>query len=239
MTPTVVVNENGVHIITGPGGMCECGIDEKGRARSCINIIEELVRLGVHEFLNGKVKEENTMSKVIRCKAVCTGVTQEAGSDGKVYREVVKFCAVYSSDPASENKWFSQWTPCFDLVKAIDNPDAFGTFKKDKKYYVDFTEAPDDAPVVPVVDCAPAAEPEPVPVEIIEDSVSTPTEEVTATVAEASLVPVSEATVPEAAPACVTCDPAATTEAAAPEVASAPAPEEIQPPTTDSPLQAS
>lgn len=84
----------------------------------------------------------------VRCKIICTEVNQDAHSDGTIYREVVKFSAVYSSDPNSENKWFAQWTPYFDLTKVIENPKAFGTFKKGNEYYVDFTEVPKTGPIL-------------------------------------------------------------------------------------------
>jgi hypothetical protein len=153
MTPVVVVNENGAHIITGPGGMCECGIDDHGRARSCQNIIEELVRLHGHEFFDGKTPKGNTTMNV-RCKVICGAVTQDKHEDGTVYRENVSFSGVYSDDPNSENKWFCQATPCLTITQSIDNPSAFGAFVPGKEYYVDFTEA--TSPVELTTDSVPS-----------------------------------------------------------------------------------
>lgn len=46
--------------------------------------------------------------------------------------------AVYSDDPNSENKQWSQWTPYFHLTMDINNPSAWNKLEKGKEYYIDF-----------------------------------------------------------------------------------------------------
>lgn len=56
---------------------------------------------------------------------------------------VVHMGAVYSSDPASENKAFCDATPSAYLQIQIQNDKpAASAFKIGQQYYLDFTEAP-------------------------------------------------------------------------------------------------
>jgi hypothetical protein len=59
MAAVVKVVENGtVHIIVGPGLICECGITESGQARSCGDILQDMVNRHHSEYANGKVKAD-------------------------------------------------------------------------------------------------------------------------------------------------------------------------------------
>lgn len=51
--------------------------------------------------------------------------------------------ADYEKREQSENAIFGMATPCGSVQLSIANPDAAAFFKPGKKYYVDFTEAPD------------------------------------------------------------------------------------------------
>jgi hypothetical protein len=55
--------------------------------------------------------------------------------------EALRFDAVYSSDPATENYSFSQATPALGLNMTISNPTALGQFVNGAEYYLDFTPA--------------------------------------------------------------------------------------------------
>lgn len=61
----------------------------------------------------------------------------------------VRLGAVYEGWPegkdgaATENAIFGRATPCGEVSMQIANPAAAAFFKPGKKYYVDFTEAPD------------------------------------------------------------------------------------------------
>lgn len=61
----------------------------------------------------------------------------------------VRLGAVYEPMPegkdqtAGENAIFGRYTPCGEANMSIANPAAATFFKPGKKYYVDFTEAPD------------------------------------------------------------------------------------------------
>lgn len=213
MAARVVIKDGGVHIITGPSDMCECGIDQSGRARSCLNIIQDSVGLWLDQFRDGKVPKGNPMSTV-RCKAVCTDVKQNLDTSGKVYQEAVSFVAVYSSDPNSENKWFSQWTPMLSLNQTIENPDAFGTFVKGEEYYVDFTHCPKTPPQA---------------VELAEDDVASPSDS-----GPVATVPVVEVDVESEA-----VQVPVTTPDSAPAESQAPKPEPSQATTEPMPPQAS
>lgn len=53
MNPTVIVKDGGIHIITGPGDSCECGIDRSGKSRTCHDIIQDMATRHIHNYLGG------------------------------------------------------------------------------------------------------------------------------------------------------------------------------------------
>lgn len=81
---------------------------------------------------------------MVRAKMLCNSV--ERTSYGKTHKDQVrvKMGVVYSSDPASENRAFSDATPTgnVDITIQGDKPAAL-MFEPGKHYYVDFTDAPD------------------------------------------------------------------------------------------------
>lgn len=80
-----------------------------------------------------------------RCKLQCMFKQEGPGwdSDGKHYRGSieVRFGAVYSQDPNSENKNFWESTPNASLQMYITNHAAADLFEIGKEYYLDFTPA--------------------------------------------------------------------------------------------------
>jgi len=55
MSPTVIVKDGGIHIITGPGEICECGIDKNGNARFCQDIVQDMARRHIQDYANGAI----------------------------------------------------------------------------------------------------------------------------------------------------------------------------------------
>ena len=78
---------------------------------------------------------------VLRAKIRVNWVAKEHDKDGNQVSERVTAGAVYSDDPASENKQWSQWTPSFTLDMTITNPGAFGRVKSGDEFYLDFIAA--------------------------------------------------------------------------------------------------
>lgn len=81
------------------------------------------------------------MSAVLRAKIRVNWVTKEFDKEGNQVSERVTASAVYSDDPASENRQWSQWTPAFSLDMTINNPTAFGKAKDGDEFYMDFIPA--------------------------------------------------------------------------------------------------
>jgi len=75
---------------------------------------------------------------VTRCKVRVNWATKEHDKEGNQVSERVTASAVYSDDPNSENKQWSQWTPAFSLDMTITNPGAFGRLESGKEFYLDF-----------------------------------------------------------------------------------------------------
>jgi hypothetical protein len=74
----------------------------------------------------------------VRAKVRCSSKTKNEGFDGTAFR----FDAVYSSDPSSENKSFTDATPSLSLNMTIsDGKPAADQFEEGKEYYLDFTPA--------------------------------------------------------------------------------------------------
>lgn len=61
--------------------------------------------------------------------------TQPDGTKTKVSEEL-RFSAVYSPDPNSENYSWSKWTPAGQLSMTVTNPDAFDHFKVGEEVYL-------------------------------------------------------------------------------------------------------
>jgi hypothetical protein len=59
------------------------------------------------------------------------------------YGERVVAHAVYGGSTNAEDNTFSAATPSLHLDMNISNPDAIGQLQQGKKYYIDFTEAPE------------------------------------------------------------------------------------------------
>lgn len=76
----------------------------------------------------------------LRAKVRIGWVTKEHDKEGNQISERVTASAVYSDDPASENKQWSQWTPAFTLDMTITNPGAFGKAVAGDEFYLDFTK---------------------------------------------------------------------------------------------------
>lgn len=78
------------------------------------------------------------MSAILRAKLRVSEVLHRKNADGSTASEEVKLQAVYSDDPASENKQWSQWTPAASFSMTINNPSAFGKLASGHEFYVDF-----------------------------------------------------------------------------------------------------
>lgn len=76
---------------------------------------------------------------MVRAKMQCHEVTQYPNGGVRI-----KLGAVYSADPNSENRAFSDATPQGSVEMHIQGGKPAATaFKAGKHYYVDFTEAPE------------------------------------------------------------------------------------------------
>ncbi len=75
----------------------------------------------------------------IRAKIQISSAFKAEGYDG----EQIIAHAVYGNSTNAEDNTFSAATPSLDLRMWISNPAAIGRLEKGKKYYIDFTEAPE------------------------------------------------------------------------------------------------
>lgn len=83
---------------------------------------------------------------VIRAKFYVTQKETTANAPGQVVKQgKVVLGPVYSNDPHSENKAFWDATPSGKIEMWITNKSAYEGFELGQTYYVDFTEATDDA----------------------------------------------------------------------------------------------
>lgn len=79
---------------------------------------------------------------MIRAKFTCSSVQHQVSADGNTkHGESIQLNAVYSDDPESDNKKWSEATPSGQLSMYISNPGAFGAFEQGKEYFLDFTPA--------------------------------------------------------------------------------------------------
>lgn len=85
------------------------------------------------------------MHAVLRAKLRVSEVLHQKDADGNTTQERVKLQAVYSDDPASENKQWSTWTPAATFEMSINNPGAFGKLSSGHEFYVDFIPVEQEA----------------------------------------------------------------------------------------------
>jgi hypothetical protein len=88
------------------------------------------------------------MTQAVRAKMQCHNNTVTPQSDPEQpHLAQIRLGAVWEGSTeaqrASENAIFGFWTPSGECAMTIRNPAASAFFKPGKKYYVDFTEAPD------------------------------------------------------------------------------------------------
>lgn len=57
--------------------------------------------------------------------------------------ESINAHGIYGESTNAEDNTFSKATPSLNLQMYVDNPDVLGKLKQGKKYYIDFTEAPE------------------------------------------------------------------------------------------------
>lgn len=77
----------------------------------------------------------------IRAKFRVESIEDSADVDGRVFSRRITLRAVYSDDPAHENRAFWQATPTGFLDMSITNPAAFEQFERGAEYYIDFERA--------------------------------------------------------------------------------------------------
>lgn len=80
----------------------------------------------------------------MRAKMQCHTVAETKAGDGSKYSEQVTLWAVYGQDGSSNASW-SKATPSGSVTLTITNPAAWGHFKADAFYFVDFSETTRDA----------------------------------------------------------------------------------------------
>ncbi len=80
------------------------------------------------------------MRAKMECTAVVDGTYPETGEK---YNETVSLLAVYAN--IGPNAEWSKATPAGHVSLTIDNPKAWGHFKKGAFYFVDFFETTEDA----------------------------------------------------------------------------------------------
>ena len=100
---------------------------------SCFRTSESLLTGKV--YLLNTVRTVNVHFVTMRAKFRCDGVT---AGDG--YEEVFLW-AVWGGSTNAEDNQFSAATPSGELKMTISNPNAFGFFKPEGKYYLDITVA--------------------------------------------------------------------------------------------------
>jgi hypothetical protein len=98
----------------------------------------DVPRAPVRAPLSMSVVALGAIAGTVRAKVRCSSKTKNEGFDGTAFR----FDAVYSSDPGSENKSFTDATPALSLNMTIsDGKPAADQFEEGKEYYLDFTPA--------------------------------------------------------------------------------------------------
>jgi len=72
----------------------------------------------------------------VKAKFRCDSILKEETA------QTVRFSAVTSNEPGSENAAWSKWTPSGQLMMNITNPAAFNQFVEGKEYFLTLEEAP-------------------------------------------------------------------------------------------------
>lgn len=85
------------------------------------------------------------MPKILRTKFQVEHITDFGSYDKVNPNKKVKLNAIYSHNKNTEDNQFSSATPSGMLEMMISNPNAVDFFQPGKKYYLDISEAPDDA----------------------------------------------------------------------------------------------
>lgn len=80
--------------------------------------------------------------QTIRAKVSVGTVSAGRNGDEQTYESASMYGVKGESDNPEDNA-FAKATPGLSISISIDNPACFGFFKQGKKYYVDFTEAPE------------------------------------------------------------------------------------------------
>lgn len=70
----------------------------------------------------------------------CHTIKAFENAEGIAQSKEVSFSAVYSADPESPNKQFTDSTPNATLTMLITNPNAYGWFRVGKQYDLTFEE---------------------------------------------------------------------------------------------------
>lgn len=77
----------------------------------------------------------------VRAKFFVSGVNKATSQVGGNTITTVKMHPVYSSDPDSENKVFTDATPCGEFTMGMTVPETADFFEPGQEYYLDFTRA--------------------------------------------------------------------------------------------------
>ena len=76
----------------------------------------------------------------MRAKVTVEKVTVTQSGEDVTFRPVI---GKLGADAVDEDNTYSKYTPSGELRLFITNPALFGKYKPGKKFYVDFTEAPE------------------------------------------------------------------------------------------------
>lgn len=78
---------------------------------------------------------------IIRAKMKLNSVNQFEGAESLLFNAVA--ASSYSQDGSDEDNTYAHFTPSAKCEILVTNPALLGKLKPGKKYYVDFTEAPE------------------------------------------------------------------------------------------------
>ncbi len=77
----------------------------------------------------------------VRAKFFVSNIQQATSQGCKTPTTTVTMCPVYSDDPSSENKIFTQYTPSGEVKMSMTVPATAAFFEMGQEYYLDFTKA--------------------------------------------------------------------------------------------------
>lgn len=83
------------------------------------------------------------MPKTIRAKVSVASFSESKPTTTPGGYESISMYAVKSGGDNPEDNAYAEATPSCSISMSVTNPECFGFFKQGKKYYVDFTEAPE------------------------------------------------------------------------------------------------